>query len=362
MSAPAIAAVAARFCLEGAPVSCVPTGNGHINGTFTVATDAGRRYILQQINVRVFQDVPGLMRNIALVTDHLRAKLPPGQTALTPVPARDGALFLRTPEDGACFRMFDFVEGGVCLDRAESEKDFCSAGKAFGLFQRLLADFPVSSLAETIPHFHDTPHRYRLFHDALRRDGLGRASFCRREIDFALEHEKDAGVMTDMLRRGELPLRVTHNDTKLNNVILDAATREPKCVIDLDTVMPGLSGNDFGDAIRFGASAALEDERDLSKVRLSLPLYEAFARGFLSACGKTLLPAEAETLPLAARIMTLETGLRFLTDHLEGDRYFSIHRENHNLDRCRAQFELLRDMEAKRDDMERIVGSIRASL
>ena len=218
---------------------------------------------------------------------------------------------------------------------------------AFGSFQRQLADFPANELSETIPRFHDTPNRYRALRAAIEKDALGRAASCREEIEFALTREADAAVMINLLAAGELPLRVTHNDTKLNNVMLDAKTRKPLCVIDLDTVMPGLAANDFGDSIRFGANTGAEDEKDLKKISLSLARYEAFARGFLEACGKALTPKEIETLPWGAKLMTLECGVRFLTDYLEGDTYFRIHRPGHNLDRARTQFALVADMEKK---------------
>ena len=257
--------------------------------------------------------------------------------------------------EGEFYRMYDFVHDSICLDAPETDEDFYQSAVAFGSFQRQLADFPANELSETIPRFHDTPNRYRALRAAIEKDALGRAASCREEIEFALTREADAAVMMNLLAAGELPLRVTHNDTKLNNVMLDAKTRKPLCVIDLDTVMPGLAANDFGDSIRFGANTGAEDEKDLKKISLSLARYEAFARGFLEACGMALTPKEIETLPWGAKLMTLECGVRFLTDYLEGDTYFRIHRPEHNLDRTRTQFALVADMEKKWTQMCDIV-------
>ena len=253
--------------------------------------------------------------------------------------------------------MYDFVTGSLCMDAAETPEDFRQSAVAFGAFQCQLAEFPAETLAETIPHFHDTPDRYRQLHEAMEKDVCGRRAEVQAELEFALAHEEEAGVLTRMLARGELPLRVTHNDTKLNNVMLDADTRKPLCVIDLDTVMPGLAAYDFGDSIRFGASTAAEDEKDLDKVEMSLELFEIYASGYLSTC-TTLTTAEKRSLPMGAKLMTLECGVRFLTDYLSGDTYFRIHRPEHNLDRCRTQFKLVADMEKKWDEMQRIVNSI----
>lgn len=350
-------AIAARFQLDGVPVSCAPTGMGHINRTYAVVTDTGRRYILQSINHLVFRDVDGLMRNIVAVTEHLRKKIDDPRRVLSFARTRDGKSYLLA-EDGHYYRVMDYVENSICLQQAADETDFYRSAAAFGEFQNLLSDFPAQTLTETIPHFHDTPDRFRQFHEALSADVRSRADGCRKEIDFVLAREKDAGVMVDMMRQGILPIRVTHNDTKLNNVLFDAETRLPLCVIDLDTVMPGLAGNDFGDAIRFGACTAVEDEQDLDRVHFSMPLFRAFTDGYLSQCGKALTRAEIDTLPLASRLMTLEVGLRFLTDHLMGDTYFSILRENHNLDRARTQFKLLSEMEEKQANMQQTVQEI----
>ena len=348
-----------KFCLDGRAVSCAPYGNGHINRTYLVMTDRKHPYILQKINHVVFQDVPALMHNISSVTSYLRARGLDARHALTLVPTRQGETYLFLEDEDAqrfgYYRVYEFITDSLCMDRPETAQDFRQSAVAFGNFQMLLKDFPADTLAHTIPRFHDTVDRYRIFRRAVQEDKMGRAAGAAREIEFALAQEECAGVMLDMLRNGELPLRVTHNDTKLNNVMLDAATHEPLCVIDLDTVMPGLSGNDFGDSIRFGASSAAEDERDLDKVEMRLDLFQAYADGFLTACGDALTPAEIETLPMAAKLMTLECGVRVLTDYLEGDVYFRIHRPAHNLERTRTQFKLVADMEQKWGAMQAIV-------
>jgi Ser/Thr protein kinase RdoA (MazF antagonist) len=344
------------FALRGKPASCTRYGFGHINETYLLTTDEGHVYILQKINRRVFNDVPALMGNIAAVTQHLaRANADP-RRVLTLCPTLAGEPF-HTDDIGECWRVYTFITGSVCLQQAQSAADFYQSGHAFGQFQTLLADFPAETLAETIPRFHDTPHRYTAFRSAMADNAAGRAAQARREVDFALVREAEAGSMVAMQRSGALPLRVTHNDTKLNNVMLDVATREALCVIDLDTVMPGLAGNDFGDSIRFGATTAAEDEPDLALVRLSLPLYEAYAKGFLGACGERLTPAEIDTLPLAAKLMTLECGVRFLTDYLCGDVYFHTVRPGQNLDRARTQFKLVAEMERHWQQMADIVGA-----
>lgn len=344
-----------RFRIEGRALRCDRHGNGHINETWLVTTDADRAYILQKINQRVFRDIPALMANIASVTRFLAEQDGDPRHVLTLVRTLGGEDFLHEGE-GGWWRMYVYVDGSICLDKAETKRDFCQSAAAFGRFQRGLAAFPAESLSETIPGFHDTPLRFAALEDAVEKDPLHRAAEAAPEIAFARARRRGAGRMTALQKEGGLPLRVTHNDAKLNNVLLDAGTREPLCVIDLDTVMPGLAGNDFGDSIRFGASTAAEDERDLRKVSLSLELFEAYAASFLDACGEGLTREEIGTLPLAARLMTLECGVRFLTDHLLGDSYFHIARPNHNLERCRTQFALVADMERRYRDLCRIIG------
>lgn len=349
------------FLLDGAPVTCERYGFGHINETYLLHTDRAHAYILQKVNQNVFRDVPALMRNIAAVTRHIAKADPDPRHVLTLLPARDGGSYHRD-EAGEYWRVYDYITDSICLQKVNSAEDFYQSAVAFGTFQNMLANFPADTLGETIPRFHDTVDRYRAMHDALEENPLGRLQSASAEIDFALAREHEAPTMLAMQKRGELPLRVTHNDTKLNNVMLDQKTRKALCVIDLDTVMPGLSGNDFGDSIRFGATTAAEDEPDLSLVSLSLPLYEAYVRGFLGACGARLTAREIETLPMAAKLMTLECGVRFLTDYLSGDVYFHISRERQNLDRCRTQFKLVADMERHWSTLTDIIAKTCAEL
>ena len=348
--------ILAQYPLDGSAVSCERYGAGHINETYLAVTSHGRRYILQKINHHIFRDVPALMANIGAVTAWLRRQSSDPRTVLHLVETSDGRSYL-SRDDGTFWRVYDFVEDSLCLQQPETPEDFYESAVAFGTFQQLLRDFPAGTLTETIPHFHDTPDRYRLFRRALEADALGRAKEVQPEIAFVLEREGEAPALVDGLRRGDLPLRVTHNDTKLNNVMLDAQTRKALCVIDLDTVMPGLSLYDFGDSIRFGAASAAEDERDLSRMEMRLDLFETYTRGFLSAC-PSLTAAEVALLPMGAKLMTLECGVRFLTDYLEGDHYFATHRPGHNLDRCRTQFKLVADMEAKWGQMRGIVDKL----
>ncbi len=348
--------VLSLFALSGAPVSSEPFGNGHINGTQLVVCDSGARYILQHINTHVFREPESLMRNIELVTAHLRRKVSDPRGVLQLVPALDGRSF--AVENGEYWRMYVLVENSVCYQSADATL-FYESAVAFGRFQNQLADFPAEQLAETIPHFHDTPARYAAFHAAVSKSEAARRDSVQREIEFVLEREAFADTLTALQRAGELPLRVTHNDTKINNVLFDAATNKALCVIDLDTVMPGLSVNDFGDAVRFGASTAAEDERDISRVHFDLGLYETYVKGYLSTCGDALTKAERAMLPTGAKMMTLECGLRFLADHLAGDVYFHVSREGQNLDRARTQFRLVEEMEQSWLQMHKIVEDSR---
>ena len=345
------------FQLQGAPVRCERYGNGHINETYLLETDAPHAYILQKVNRHVFPDIPNLMRNIEFVTSYLWQQIPDPRRVLTLVPTVDGQTYLEDP-DGEFWRVYEFVTDSLCLDHPENERDLQQSGLAFGTFQNQLAAFPAHMLTETIPHFHDTPVRYQQLKDAIRMDRAGHVKEAEAEIEAYMAFEKYAGFLMDLLKKGELPLRVTHNDTKLNNVLLDAATRTPLCVIDLDTVMPGLAANDFGDSIRFGAATAREDEQDLSKVGMSLQLFEAYSRGFLSACGARLTPLEKETLPMGAMLMTLECGSRFLADYFNGDVYFHNARPGQNLYRARTHIKMAQDMEGKLGQMQKIIASI----
>ena len=255
---------------------------------------------------------------------------------------------------GGAWRIYRFVENSICLDRAEKEEDFYECAKAFGTFQNALCGFPAEQLGETIVDFHNTPERYNQFRKAIEDNAAGRLDDIRKEVEFILAREEKASQLQHMREDGRLPVRVTHNDTKINNVLFDANSRKALCVIDLDTVMPGLAVHDFGDAIRFGASTAAEDEKDLSKVSLDLSLFRVFTRGFLEAC-PSLTEEEITCMPLGAYTMTLEVGMRFLTDYLNGDKYFSIDYPEHNLDRSHTQLKLIEDMEYKWEEMYRIV-------
>ncbi len=352
----------AQFATQGSLTEWGPYGNGHINDTFLLVYDlpegGKKRYILQRMNHDIFKKPQELMENIVHVTQYLRKVIgsqgkDPDRETLNVVKTKTGENYCRDGI-GNYWRMFLFIERTVCLEKVESAKDFYDSATAFGNFQRMLAGYPAKNLHETIPNFHHTPSRFQAFLKAVEEDRMGRAEHVREEIAFALARKKDTSVLTDLLAAGKLPLRVTHNDTKLNNILFDAESRKALCIIDLDTVMPGLSHYDFGDSIRFGASTGEEDEKDLRKIELDLSLYEAFTKGYLEGCGGSLTDLEIEMLPMGARLMTYECGIRFLADYLEGDVYFKIHREGHNLDRARTQFKLVADMEAKWDDMRAI--------
>ena len=358
---PILCAAASAFDFGG-PMVCDPHhyGEGHINDTFVVwRADHTKRFILQRINTDTFTDPAGLMENICGVTRHLRTKIQaeggdPRRECLNVIPTLSGAAYYIDSECNA-WRAYDFVENTVCLQQVGCEADFRTVAETLGKFQNQLADYPASTLHETIARFHDTPNRYANFEKALAADALGRAKTIAPEIAFIHAREKDCHVLLDQLAAGEIPLRVTHNDTKINNVLLDEATGKGICVIDLDTVMPGLSAYDFGDSIRTGANDCAEDEPDQSKVHFDLHLYEVFAKGYLSTAGSTMHTAEKKSLAWGAKLMTLECGIRFLTDYLEGDHYFHIARPDHNLDRARTQFTLVRQMEDVFDQMLEIV-------
>ena len=334
-------------------------GAGHINDTFAVwAADHSRRWILQRINTDTFTDPAGLMENVTGVTSYLRREIlarggDPDRETLNVVPTREGKPYYTDCEGGA-WRAYLFVEGTVCLQKVKNERDFYTAAETFGNFQNQLAGYPAATLHETIARFHDTPNRYANFEKALAADVMGRAKDVGPEIAFIRAREADCRVLVDQLAAGVLPLRVTHNDTKLNNVLIDQETGKGICVIDLDTVMPGLSAYDFGDSIRFGANDCAEDEPDQSKVHFSLHLYKVFAEGYLAAAGSAMTEAERRSLPWGAKLMTLECGIRFLTDYLEGDHYFKISRPAQNLDRARTQFTLVQGMEREFDAMTQL--------
>lgn len=369
-SLPEFVALGRAFALQGEVVAAVPHGSGHINDTFAVTvSQAGTpvRYVFQRINQRIFTHVPALMDNIVRVTSHQRTRLAATVTpdasrrALTVVPARDGQPFVRD-EQGAWWRAYLFIEHALTYDKIESTDQARTAARAFGEFQRLLADLPGGRLHETIPNFHDTPRRYANFEAAAQADSVGRASTCADDLAFARSRAPLARKLADLLDAGLVPERVTHNDTKLNNVMLDNATGEGVCVIDLDTVMPGLSLYDFGDMVRSATNAAAEDEADLTRVVARPEIFAALAEGFLAGAGSALNDVERAHLVTAGQVITYEIGLRFLTDHLQGDVYFKIKRAGHNLDRARNQFALLRSMEAQSAAFERIVDSACAEL
>lgn len=357
-----LSSIVHAFAFPGTITDWTPHGNGHINDTFLVrSTENGvlRKSILQRMNRTVFHNPTELMQNIAQVTSFLRKKITaaggdPFRETLNLIPTTDDAWFF-VDERGEFWRAFLFISDASCYDAVTDPKLFYETGNAFGRFQQMLSDFPSASLFETIPDFHNTPLRYQALLQAVQADPKGRLKNVSDEMAFFLDNADDYGVAERMKASGELPLRVTHNDTKLNNIMIDDKTGEGICVIDLDTIMPGLSIFDFGDSIRFGASTAAEDEPDLSRVQFSLPMFEAFTRGFLKEAGQTLGAREIELLPMGAKLMTLECGMRFLADYLNGDKYFRVHREGHNLDRARTQFKLVRCMEESWAQMADIV-------
>ncbi len=356
-----IKALLDNFSVAGKFVDFCPIDDGHINDTFTVVYDVDgkeMRHLLQRINTTVFKNPDELMANVDCVTSYLRDKIIAAggdceREALYCKPTRTGKKHF-TDEKGSVWRLYNFIENSFSYSTIDSPEVFYNAGKAFGEFQRQLADFPIDKLYETIPDFHNTGKRYRNLVNSVEADPKGRVKYLCEEINFCYERRNETYILTGKTVIGDLPLRVTHNDTKLNNILFDKTTNEPICIVDLDTVMPGLSLYDFGDAIRFGANTAAEDEKDLSKVSLDLNLFEQYVRGFLTSAGKSLVPEEVKLLPFAAKMMTLECGMRFLTDYIDGDVYFKIHYPDHNLVRCHTQFALVADIETKYDEMMKI--------
>ncbi len=347
------------FQMDGNPVSCEELTQGHINKTLKITTDTGREYVLQMINKYVFRNPIRLMDNISSVTEYLRQRVEDERQAQHFIPTYKNTYYHRDRK-GEFWRMSDYV-GGFCLDTPETSEDFYQSALAFGRFQQLLADFPVDKLYETIPNFHNTIDRYRQFHESLELDLCGRVSQVQLEISYLLKQEELAGTLQRMSDSGELPQRVTHNDTKLNNVLLDKKTRKALCVLDLDTVMPGLSAYDFGDAIRFGAATAAEDEPDFEKMELDLELFRVYTEGFLEAA-PSLTDKEVEMLPMGALIMTLEVANRFLKDYIDGDLYFKTSYPEHNLIRARTQIKLAMDMQKKWNEMNKIVADAAAKI
>lgn len=342
--------IAGKFSVEGEIKSVTPYGNGHINDTFLVEAD--KKYILQRINDYVFQKPLEVISNIEKVLAHISGNLSDKRESLAFVKAKDGKNYVL--DESGCWRMYDFINDAFSPETVESTEEFYRCGYAFGNFQRKLADFPAEQLNETIPDFHNTPKRFARFIQVVTEDKLDRVKNALPEIQFAREHESLCRELYDAFYAGKLPLRVTHNDTKCNNIMLDKETKKPLCVIDLDTVMPGFSVNDFGDSIRFGAATAAEDETDTDKMTIDLDLFEAFTKGFAEGAGGLLTKTEMELLPVGAKMMTFECGMRFLTDYLEGNVYFKTKYDEHNLVRCRTQFKLLSEMEKHWDEMVKI--------
>lgn len=355
--------VSKHFQFQGDLTEIKRWGNGHINDTFLLVYQIGKmgrlKVILQCMNKNVFPKPIELMENVMGVTSFLYKKIEaaggdPMRETLNVIPAEDDLPYY-VDEDGEYWRAYVFITDASSYDMAESHEDFYESAYSFGRFQSMLSDYPAETLHETIEKFHDTRTRFATFKKAVEEDVMGRAADVQEEIQFVMEREADACFFAEMIDKKEIPLRVTHNDTKLNNIMLDNITRKGICVVDLDTVMPGLAMYDFGDSIRSGASTGAEDETDLSKISCDMELFEVYTKGFLAGCGGKLTAKEIELLPMGAKIMTYECGMRFLTDYLQGDTYFKIHRPEHNLDRCRTQFKLVADMEAKWETMNEIV-------
>lgn len=355
--------ISKHFQFQGELIDVLRWGSGHINDTFLLLYQIGKmgrlKVILQRMNRNVFPKPIELMENVLGVTSFLYKKIEeaggdPMRETLNVIPAADGLPYY-VDEEGEYWRSYVYITDASSYDMAESHEDFYQSAYSFGKFQSMLSDYPAETLHETIEKFHDTRNRFAVFKQAVKADIMGRAGEVQEEIQFALAREADACLFSEMLDRKELPLRVTHNDTKLNNIMIDNVSRKGICVVDLDTVMPGLAMYDFGDSIRSGASTGAEDEKDLSKISCDMELFEVYTKGFLEGCGDKLTEKEIELLPMGAKIMTYECGIRFLTDYLQGDTYFKIHRPEHNLDRTRTQFKLVADMEAKWEIMKEIV-------
>lgn len=358
--------ILANFSLNGEYIDSDVVTNGHINNTFVLdfkCEDGSiMNYILQQINTAVFKNPDQLMQNIVTVSAHLRKATiqnggNPERENLNVIFTKDNSPYYVDGE-GRHWRCYNYISDSYTCQRIDNPEIFYNAAKAFGKFQCMLADFPIDTLHETIPNFHNTVSRFEDLKKAVHDDVAGRAEGVKEEIRFAFDREADTGVLIALAESGILPLRVTHNDTKLNNVMFDKNSHEGICVIDLDTVMPGLSLYDFGDSIRFGASTADEDEKDVTKVSLDLELFEHYVNGYLAAAGKSLWQSEVDYLPFSAKLLTMECGMRFLTDYLNGDTYFRTTYPEHNLVRCRTQFALVADIERKMEIMNEITSKV----
>jgi len=357
-----VKAVAEHFAVSGEPTDITAVTTGHINDTYVLTARVdGRtiRYVLQRINHNVFKDPPQVMANIVRVTEHIRSRTALtdpdlASRQLTVIPTRDGGSYYRDA-DGSFWRMYNFIEGAVTYDKPESAVIVREAARMFGWFQSMLTDLPGPSLHETIPGFHDTPRRLEVFRQVVKADAYNRAHGARPEIDFVFENTSIADVLPELVRMGRIPVRSTHNDTKINNVMLDEKTGRGICVIDLDTVMPGLSIHDFGDLVRTATCPAAEDERDLSRIAVSIGLFEALAEGFAEHTHPFLTPAERRHLVFGAKQITFEQMIRFLTDYLAGDVYYKVHREEHNLDRTRTQMQLMKSIVEQDEAMNELV-------
>ena len=358
--------VSRHFQIYGELLHAEPCKIGHINETYIASYDQGGvyvRYIHQKINTEVFKDPDGLMNNLMRVTSHQRAKVAgsackePGRRVLTLVPARNGNPYHRT-EGGDCWRTFVFIERVRTYETVDSPSQALEAGRAFGSFQNLLVDLPGERLIETIPHFHNTRRRFTSLQQAVDVDRMNRAHEASKEIRFALKQEPIVDVILKALAKGKIPERITHNDTKFNNVMLDLETGKAMCVVDLDTVMPGCVLYDFGDMVRTTTSPTMEDELDLTKVHMRMPIFKALTRGYLETAGQFLTRNERALIAFAGKLITYTIGIRFLTDHLSGDTYFRVHRQNHNLDRARTQFKLVESITHQEEAMQRFADTL----
>ena len=358
--------IAKIFAIGGTIESVADFGSGHINDSYLVTCHQGQstaRYLLQRINDLVFRKPVEVMENIARVTEHTATVLRNSgvgeveRRTLTVVPTRGGRDCYNTPDDGY-WRMYHYIEGTQTHEKAVTPHQAHQAAQAIGTLQNLLNSLSEPALHETIPHFHNTPLRYTQLDQAVRENPCNRLTQARQEVDFADENREFAGLLQDLQARGELPLRTVHNDAKISNVLFDRDTDQAICVVDLDTIMPGLALNDFGDMVRTMDTTAPEDEADLSRVEISLPLFEGLASGYVGAADPFLTPCEREQLVPSGQILTLEQGVRFLTDFLLGDPYYKTSRPNHNLDRCRNQFKLLRSLMVNESAMRRFVEAL----
>lgn len=361
-----VIAVARHFQIYGDPFDATPYGSGHINDTYAVRYDqAGTivRYVFQRVNTAIFEDTVALMDNVARVTRHVRKKLEAAgaseisRRVLTLVPSRDGQLYYQNGA-GACWRVYLMIENSEAHDVLATPQQAEAVARAFGRFQEMMVDLPGPRLAEVLPGFHDARKRFDALVRAAEADACNRAADVKQEIGFVMDREDIVDVLAVLYARDEIPERITHNDAKLNNLLFDAQTGEALCVIDLDTVMPGLALYDFGDMVRTAACTASEDTPDLSSVALSRSYFEALARGYWSVAQAFLTPQEKAHLVFSGKWMTLVMGMRFLTDYLAGDTYYKIHWSTHNLDRCRTQFKLIESIEAQEEDLNRFVEQL----